>query len=491
MSIYGGLLSGRGKQSLTRADVEELLRQAGSSENLRLAGEDISGSNLGGLYLSGADLSDALLSNTNLINANLSRADLSNTNLSSGILINANLSRADLRYANLSNANLSRADLSNANLSNANLSNATNLSGANLSGADLSRANLSGADLSGADLSRDDLSRAGLSGANLGSANLSGTNLSSAILSGADLSGANLSGANLNSAILIETNLSGANLSGANLSSANLVRANLSSADLTRVRILDTTFTLSPDLLQNLKMTTALQESEKLEKGVGPVLRLRIQEESLTIQHLSATLDAFKSLYTKMWLLQQERFDDFVRYTEHRDRRFEEEANLLISELKYNSPLNIKFPLPNPKSLVEALQMLVDIIPHSKLRKQGVEEEIYSKKLDNQLKEEVVKKERLNNADHMLETMQRAAAMVEKLSPGLDKERKDIAVQSLMKDILQLAGDQTLEVSLLLPSTVPQQQNIQVSLQEQASSVQASAGTINTQNATTSGSTAD
>jgi hypothetical protein len=56
----------------------------------------------------------------------------------------------------------------------------------------------------------------------------------------------------------------------------------------------------------------------------------------------------------------------------------------------------------------------------------------------------------------------------------LDKERKDIAVQSLMKDILLLAGDQTLEISLLLSPVVSQQQNTQVSLQEQASSGQAS-----------------
>jgi hypothetical protein len=212
-------------------------------------------------------------------------------------------------------------------------------------------------------------------------------------------------------------------------------------------------------------------EKETEGKEVGPALRLRIQEEPLTVQHLSATLDAFTSLYTKMWLLQQGRFDDFVRYTEHKDRRFEEEVNLLIAELKYNSPLNIKFSLPDPKSLIEALQMLVDMLSQKELRKQAMEEDVRSKNLDNQLKEEAVKKERLKNADHLFKTTLQAAAMVEKLYPGLDKEKKDIAVQSLMKDILQLAGDQTLEISLLLPPTTPQQQNNQINLQEKVEQV--------------------
>jgi hypothetical protein len=360
MSVDVSSLSGKGKRSLTRADVEELLRQAGSSERLRLAGENISGSNL---------------SNLNLSRANLMKADLSG---------------ADLRGTDLSRVNLVRANLSGANLSDA------NLNGANLAGANLSRADLSRADLSRADLSR----------------------------------------------------------------------ANLSNANLTKIRIADTKFSLGPELLENLKMTDALQESNQPEKEVGPALRMRIQEELLTVQHLSAMLNTFTSLYVKMWLLQQGRFDDFIHYTEHKDRRFEEEANLLIAELKYNSPADIKFRLDlSPKAIIEALQMLIDMITQAKLRREAVEEENRSKKLDNQLKEETIKKERLNNADHTFETIQRAAAMIEKLYPGLDEEKKDIVLQSLTKDILQLAGDKTLEVSLLLPPAGPQRQSSQTSLQ--------------------------
>jgi uncharacterized protein YjbI with pentapeptide repeats len=396
MSVYPDPFSGKDRQPLARADVEERLRQAGSGQNLRLAGEDLSGSDLSYLGLAGADLS-----RTDLRGADLSSADLSGTNLSG-----ADLSRTILNNANLGNANLRGASLSEAFLKGTNLREA-DLSGASLIGAELSSAVLVRANLIGTNLIGADLNGAELSSANLSSANLIGADLSSANLSGAVLHRANLSSANLYGAILDRADLNGAILSVANLSGANLDRAALS---------------VVPGRPIGLK---------ELEKEASPALRLRIKEEPLTIRHLLATLEAFTSLYVKMWLLQQGRFDDFVRYTEHKDRRFEEEANLLVAELEYYSPTYVKFDVDlSPQAVVEVVQMLIDTITQAKLWKQ--------------LKDADAKKERLSNLDYIL-------AIIEKLYPGLDEEKKHTVLQSLMKDILQLAGDQTLEITLLLP----------------------------------------
>ena len=62
---------------LTRADVEALLQQAGSSERLVLHARNLHGADLTNLRLAGADLSGADLSGAYLSGANLSRADLS------------------------------------------------------------------------------------------------------------------------------------------------------------------------------------------------------------------------------------------------------------------------------------------------------------------------------------------------------------------------------------------------------------------------------
>jgi uncharacterized protein YjbI with pentapeptide repeats len=130
---------------LTRADVEELLHQAGSSEKLKLIG----------LNLEGIDLTTF----------NLVGADLNGANLNFAKLSKANFEGADLSYAHLSKADLSRANLIGADLSGANLIGA-DLSGANLSGANLNRAILNGAILSEVQI--------GVTGAKLVSDNLSG-----------------------------------------------------------------------------------------------------------------------------------------------------------------------------------------------------------------------------------------------------------------------------------------------------------------------------
>src|SRR5437016_6099606 len=113
----------REDKPLTRADVERLLREAGSPDKLNLSGRNLSMINLTHFGLSGANLSGANLSQARLDNADLSGANLSEANLDQALMGGTNLSGANLSRvkintistmagANLSGANLSEADLS-------------------------------------------------------------------------------------------------------------------------------------------------------------------------------------------------------------------------------------------------------------------------------------------------------------------------------------------------------------------------------------------
>lgn len=62
---------------LTRAEVETLLHEAGSSDKLRLTGLNLKGIDLTNFNLTRANLSGANLSGANLSGANLSGANLS------------------------------------------------------------------------------------------------------------------------------------------------------------------------------------------------------------------------------------------------------------------------------------------------------------------------------------------------------------------------------------------------------------------------------
>src|SRR6266487_2939141 len=99
----------REDKPLTRADIEHLLHEAGSSDKLILKYQNLKEIDLTQFDLYEANLSYAILSGANLIEADLSEADLSG----------ANLSGANLSGANLSGANLSEADLNGADLNGA------------------------------------------------------------------------------------------------------------------------------------------------------------------------------------------------------------------------------------------------------------------------------------------------------------------------------------------------------------------------------------
>jgi len=285
------------------------------------------------------------------------------------------LTRADVEYLlqkagsadklHLHGENLKGADLSDFKLRGADLSYA-NLRGADLRGADLREAILATTDLREANLSGANLSSAKMLLTNLGAANLSGVNLSGAVLRQVNLSEADLSGAILNEANLYKVNLHGINLNGAILHGTMLLETDLNGVDLSGAL-------LSDNDKEQLRGRGAIGLGEPTQ--VTSTLRISITEEPLTLSNLTTILSAFTELATKCWLIANDRFFDLVEYTQTHDVRFTEEAQIIVTQVSYNSPFGMNVNLPNLdlKNFAEAIKEGYDALAQRKQRQRKIE----------------------------------------------------------------------------------------------------------------------
>ena len=231
-------------------------------------------------------------------------------------------------------------------------------------------------------------------------------------------------------------------------------------------------------------------------------ISIRIVEEPLTARNFSSIIAAFSELYTKCWLIANDQFAELIEYTQTRNSRLDERANLIITQLTYNSPAEIKFTADfSPKGVVEALKVAVDAIVQAPLRhreallaNQARELEIKTKEeeaksglldkeqarsiqsqkavldkqkdlLELEKKQLEIEKERLNLQKEYLEietmriqfAIENANRMVDILSPSTDPKMREILMQTLLPNLLQLGGSKGLELpELIAPETPPQ-----------------------------------
>jgi Pentapeptide repeats (8 copies) len=238
---------------------------------------------------------------------------------------------------------------------------------------------------------KPDLSGADLSGANLPLINLAGANLSGADLQEADLSGANLRLANLHETILIGANLQGAILGGADLDGAKLREANLSGTSMLEyererlrgrgaigvdeVNVIAIATELGKDGTPAVESTSALHSRPKLKVAESTsILHLRINQEPLTAHNLAIIISTLTQLHTQCWLIATGRFADLVEYTQTRNPRFDEEANLTIAQLIHHSPAEIKFNV-SLEGVAIALKTAIDAVLGMQVRKRELEKE--------------------------------------------------------------------------------------------------------------------
>jgi len=319
----------------------------------------------------------------------------------------------------------------------------------NLSGQNLQRINLSLLSLNRANLSRADLSGAILTRAEMVEVNLSEANLSDARLDRADLSGAILT-----KAILTDASFQGADLTDANLSGAFRVRTTFSEALLTHA--------------------TGLEENNSETAEPPPMLRVRIVEEPLTISNLNSIISSLTELSTKYWLIAKGRFADLIEYTQTRNERFAEEANIVVTRISYNSPFKMDWKVDiSAPSVAEALVKSIDGITQRHVRLEQAElanqreaqqikraeqqagQDLQMAELEREKQQIEIEQRRLDLLEKQLDVqrkgikyaMEMASTMVDLLHPGADPATRAMEIQALLPNLVQLQNGKGLEIA--------------------------------------------
>ncbi len=214
-------------------------------------------------------------------------------------------------------------------------------------------------------------------------------------------------------------------------------------------------------------------------------LHIRIVEDPLTAQNLITIISSLTELSTKYWLIAKGRFADLIEYTQTHNARFAEDANVIVTQVTYNSPFNMdwKIDLSAP-SVAEALVKTIDGVSqrHSRLEQVMLENQVKAQEIKHAEQQAYDKqqmavlereKQRLEIEQHRLEILEKqleiqkkgieyaleiAEKMVDLLHPGADPATRAMEIQVLLPNLVQLQNGKGLE--LVLPVS---QENVNIS----------------------------
>jgi|SRR6266436_7036413 len=202
---------------------------------------------------------------------------------------------------------------------------------------------------------------------------------------------------------------------------------------------------------------------------------IRIVETPLTAHNLTTIASLLTELSTKYWLIAKGRFADLIEYTQTRNSYFAEQANLVITRITYNSPMNmvLKVDLSAP-SVADALITTIDGITQTPTR-------LEQKKLENQAKAQEllhaeqlsaherqmalleqeqsrleIERQRLELLEKQLDVQKKeieyaleiAGKVVDLLHPGADPATRAMQIQALLPNLVQLQNGKGLELAL-------------------------------------------
>ncbi len=221
-------------------------------------------------------------------------------------------------------------------------------------------------------------------------------------------------------------------------------------------------------------------------------LRLRITEEPLTASTVDNVISALTTLHTKCWLLYHDRLADLIDYTQTRTPRFEQEAHLIITRMRYNSPLDIKVDVGIDK-VGDAIQKSIDALVQVRQRHRKQELENEAAEVETKLKEQAaqsaladqdqerqlaawkaevelqgaqleIKRKQLvlqeqelaYERDRVRIAVETGMQIVERVRPDItDPATKAMLAQSFVREFLQFGSIQNVELVPLEPAEKP------------------------------------
>lgn len=113
-------------------------------------------------------------------------------------------------------------------------------------------------------------------------------------------------------------------------------------------------------------------------------LSIRFAQEPLTCQSLSTLVGALTDLHTRCWLIQTRRLEDLERYTISRDPELVRDANLIVTRLSHNSPLDVN--LSAAKDVAEAMKTGVETVALIGAQRKQAQLENRGRELDLEIK---------------------------------------------------------------------------------------------------------
>jgi hypothetical protein len=183
--------------------------------------------------------------------------------------------------------------------------------------------------------------------------------------------------------------------------------------------------------------------------GELPTLRIGFEEEPLKAQSLISVISALTDLHTKCWLIEHERFDDFIEYAEIHDTRFAEEANLVIASITHNSPTIIDLLLGSA-SIAAAMKLAIDAVVQTPHR-------LKAKKLENEKKELDLDKERWDFQQKRInDSIEVARKVIQTVRPDIDQTTKANLIQHFLPTYSGVESIKVLEIHL--PSSIDQKE---------------------------------
>jgi DNA repair exonuclease SbcCD ATPase subunit len=148
-------------------------------------------------------------------------------------------------------------------------------------------------------------------------------------------------------------------------------------------------------------------------------------------------LSALTELHTKCWLIAKDHFADLIQYTQTQDTRFPKEANLVITKMEHHSPVEVTLGNLDPDKLSKAIVIAIDGVAQAKQRLKKIELENQEKEEQIRQSEKKAEQEYQAKQQELAIAVQKAAQETQRAELEQEKQKFELVRQRLLFQIEQ------------------------------------------------------
>jgi hypothetical protein len=178
--------------------------------------------------------------------------------------------------------------------------------------------------------------------------------------------------------------------------------------------------------------STSEQRDQQQTSSRAGALHLRIMEDPLTAASVSVILQVLTRLHTKCWLMAQGRLDDLIRYCQTYDPSLEEEAHLVITKMRHNSPLEFDLGV-GPKSIAEAMEIATQL--RQRVRQRALENTQLEQKIEHEAQQVQAALADMEQAHRLAAEKAQIDRLQAEQALRLEAEKAELAHQQALLDL--------------------------------------------------------